>query len=78
MGKMRAMLNGGAVPEEMSEKLWAECASPATKLNNLIAKGKGKSPYEFFHEKRPELDTNIGNILYAHSPFSFLCLGFIH
>ena len=45
------MLNGAGFPEELREKLWAECALMATKLNYLMIKKEGKNPYELFYEK---------------------------
>jgi hypothetical protein len=48
-GRVRAMLNRSGVPQELREKLWAECASKATKLSNIISKKNGKSPYFYFY-----------------------------
>ena len=58
-GKTRAMLNGAGFPEEMREKLWAECAATATKLNNMLCKREGKSPYELFYNEKPNLGVNF-------------------
>jgi hypothetical protein len=36
-GRVRAMLNCSGVPQEMRDKLWAECASTATLLSNVMS-----------------------------------------
>ena len=50
-GRVRAMLNNSGVDAELRAELWAECAATATKLNNMLSKKGGKSPYELFHGK---------------------------
>jgi hypothetical protein len=49
-GKVRSMLNRSGVTQELREKLWAECASTATKLNNLVSKKDGKAPLRNFSD----------------------------
>jgi hypothetical protein len=51
-GRVRAMLTRAGVPQELREKLWAECASTATKLSNIIPKKNGKSAlFEYYGEE---------------------------
>jgi hypothetical protein len=38
----------GKVTQDLREKLWAECASTETKLNNIISRKDGKTPFEKF------------------------------
>jgi hypothetical protein len=38
------MLNKAGFPRDLREKLWLECASTATKLNNLMIKKEGENP----------------------------------
>jgi hypothetical protein len=47
------MLNRSGVPQELREKIWAGCASTATKLSNIISKKSGKSAYFEFHGEEP-------------------------
>jgi hypothetical protein len=58
-GKTRAMLNRAGFPDELREKLWAECASTATKLNNLMIKKEGKNPYELFYIEKLDLGSKL-------------------
>ena len=54
-GKVRAMLNWAGLSEEMRTGLWAECASTATKTDNLLVdEFSNKCPYEKFFNKLPK------------------------
>jgi hypothetical protein len=52
-GRVRAMLNRSGVPQELREKLWAECASTATKLSDFISKKNGKSAFFEYYGEEP-------------------------
>jgi hypothetical protein len=52
-GRVRAMLNRSGVPQELREKLWAECASTATRLSNIISKKNGMSAYFEHYGEEP-------------------------
>ena len=53
--KARAMLNTAGFPLEMKQKFWAEAASTATKLENLMVhKTDEKCPHELFWDRKPE------------------------
>ena len=55
-GRVRAMLNeAGLVDkyEELRHRLWAECASTATKLENVVVKKGLMPPYKAFFDKDP-------------------------
>ena len=43
-GRVRSMLNGADVPEEMRKKLWAECATTATFLENVTVRKDQEEP----------------------------------
>jgi hypothetical protein len=58
-GRVRAMLNCSGVPQEMRDKLWAECASTATLLSNVMSRKDGKSPHEAFHGKEAGYSRNL-------------------
>ena len=46
-GRIRAMLNGAGMKDEVRSGIWAECASTATFYSNvLLTNGKSKSPHE--------------------------------
>jgi hypothetical protein len=49
-GKVRFMLNRSVVTQDLREKLWAECASTGTKLNNIISRKDGNTPFEKFSD----------------------------
>jgi len=54
------MLNGAKIPTETRAKLWAECASTATKLENLICdKAANKSSYYNYFGKHPEYSQHL-------------------
>ena len=54
-GRVRAMLNGAKLPKTMREKLWAEAANTATKLDNILSHEKGKDcPYKLIYSKMPK------------------------
>jgi hypothetical protein len=47
------MLNRSGFPQELREKLLAECASTATRLSNIISKKNGKSAYFEYYGEEP-------------------------
>ena len=54
-GRMRSMLNVARFPKDKREKLWAEAANTATKIDNiLVCERDGKSAYEKFWGKEPK------------------------
>jgi hypothetical protein len=53
------MLNNSGVKKDFTNKLWAECASTATKLSNLIVRTKEGSPFELFHGRKPKFGRNL-------------------
>lgn len=54
-GKMRAMLKSAEFSETEKERFWHECASTATKTDNvLIRKGQTGSPFKRFYGKDPD------------------------
>ena len=58
MGRVRAMLTyaGIADGDKLRGKLWAECASTATHLDNIIvSKSSEKCSYERFHGKKSKM-----------------------
>ena len=58
MGRVRAMLTyaGMAEGDKLRGKLWAECASTATHLDNIIvSKTSEKCSYERFHGKKSKM-----------------------
>ena len=49
------MLNTAGFPLEMRQKFWAEAASTATKLENIMVhKTDEKCPHELFWDRKPE------------------------
>ena len=50
-GRVRAMLNHSGVTASLRDELWAECASTATKLCNILSRKERKSPNEMFYGK---------------------------
>ena len=46
-GKKKAILNRAGITEDLREKLWAEWALTASKLNNLMVKKEWKTSYDF-------------------------------
>ena len=54
--RVRAMLNGGGFDGKMRGLMWAECASTATLLENIIVKkGQDKIPYELMYGKKSRM-----------------------
>jgi hypothetical protein len=53
------MLNNLGVEKDFRNKLWAECASTATKLSSLFARSKEGAPYELFHGKKSKYGGNL-------------------
>ena len=52
--KMRAMMKSANFTESEKERFWHECASMATKTDNvLMRKGQIKSPYNMFYREDP-------------------------
>jgi hypothetical protein len=51
-GRVRSMLNDSGVPEELRNKLWAECALTATKLSNITLRRNKGNPFELFHGRK--------------------------
>jgi hypothetical protein len=58
-GRVREMLNRLGVPQELREKLWAECASTATRLSNIISKKNGKSAYFEYYGEEPGYNNEL-------------------
>jgi hypothetical protein len=58
-GRVRAMLNNSGVEKDFRNELWAECASTATKLSNLIVRTKEGSPFELFYGRKPKVGKNL-------------------
>jgi hypothetical protein len=58
-GWVRAMLNDSGVDEEMRSELWAECASTATKLCNIVSRLSEKSSRELFYGKESRHSKNL-------------------
>jgi hypothetical protein len=52
-GKVRAMLNWANFPESLRQLLWAQCASHAILLENILCKQKSKTASELFHGQNP-------------------------
>ena len=52
--KIRSCLNQSGIEEHMIKRLWAECASTVTKLDNITTHGdKQTIPYEIYHKNKP-------------------------
>jgi len=53
-GRVRSMLNGAGLKDEVRTGIWAECASTATHYSNiLVTRGSSASPYELLYKKKP-------------------------
>ena len=69
-GKVRAMLNCAKLPWNIRNKVWAQCANHATKLENiLMVSDFGTSPYELLHKEKPKWLNNLhtfGEIAIVH------------
>lgn len=51
--RMRAMMNGAGIYDELRKTIWAECSITATLLHNIIIKNNNnKSPYELFYNQK--------------------------
>jgi hypothetical protein len=59
MGRLRSMLNRSGVTKELREKFWAECASTATKLNNIMRRKDWKSAFEKYHGYESKITYNL-------------------
>ena len=58
--KIRSFLNQSGIEEHMIKRLWAECASTVTKLDNITTHGdKQTIPYEIYHKNKPLFLENI-------------------
>jgi hypothetical protein len=54
------MLNGAGFENELSDKIWAECAKNVTYLSNIIStKMIVKRPFELLYGERPTLHNNL-------------------
>jgi hypothetical protein len=54
-GKIRSMLNWARLTKHLRKKLWAQCASTATQLENIIVKDNtNATSYELFYGVNPE------------------------
>ena len=54
-GRVRAMLNGAKLPKNVREKMWAEAANTATKLDVILSTEKGKDcPFFLVYGKMPK------------------------
>ena len=59
-GRIRSMLNGAGLKDELRTKIWAECAMTTTYLSNIIAtKSESKCPYELLFGCKPRLNSNL-------------------
>ena len=59
-GRIRAMLNGAGLQEEMRSGIWAECASTATFYSNILAtRVTKKSPQELLFGKKSHCAHNL-------------------
>jgi hypothetical protein len=58
-GRVRSMLNDSGVPEELRNKLWAECALTATKLSNITSRRDKGNPFELFHGRKSKLEKDL-------------------
>jgi hypothetical protein len=58
-GRVRSMLNRSGVPQDLREKFWAECASTATKLSNLMSRKDGKSAHMSFYGYESKIAQNL-------------------
>lgn len=69
-GKIRAMLNWARLPAYLRSRLWAQCASVATKLENIIVKeNSDSSSHEKFYGVTPTLINHLrtfGEIAIVH------------
>jgi hypothetical protein len=52
-GRVRSMMNAAKITEEKRKQLWAECASTATDIDNIVA-AKETTPYRAFYGKDPK------------------------
>jgi hypothetical protein len=67
-GRIRAMLlNTKNLPEEIKTGLWAECASTATFLSNILVDQENTSPYEKFFNSSPKFPIDM-------YPFGTTCI----
>jgi len=53
-GRVRTMLNAAMIPKDLRNKIWAECANTATRLDTAMAEdAEKKSPYFLFYNQHP-------------------------
>ena len=58
--KLRATLFESGLTYELSNLLWAECASTVTTLDNIcVEKRNKKSPHELFYKEKPKIENNL-------------------
>jgi hypothetical protein len=57
--RVRSILNRSGVSQDLREKLWAECASTATKLSNLVSRENGRNPYLDLYGKRKQRNSKF-------------------
>ena len=59
-GRMRAMMKQAGFSDNEKQKFWTECASTATKTDNvLIRKGQQESPYKQFYKEDPAYQKHL-------------------
>jgi hypothetical protein len=59
-GRIRAMLNGAGLKDEVSSGIWAECTSTATFYSNiLLTNGRSKSPQELMFGNKSHCVNNL-------------------
>jgi hypothetical protein len=59
-GRIRAMLNGADLGEELRDKIWAECVMNVTYLSKIISTTSSlKSPFELLYGEKPTLHDNL-------------------
>ena len=62
-GRVRAMLNGARVPQDLRNGLWTECANTATKNENMVVSGDMKAPrFDKFYGRSPPLRKKFENL----------------
>jgi transposase InsO family protein len=59
-GRVRAMLNGANLEDELRDKIWAECVMIVTYLSKIIStKSNLKSPFELLYGEKSILHDNL-------------------